>query len=299
MTTLPARTQRYEGPITNTDRWNAFEKRPGDIFVCTTPKSGTTWTQAICAMLIFGGPDIEVEPANISPWFDAQFLPLEDNLALLAGQNHRRYIKTHTPLDGIPYFKDCTYLVVHRDPRDIFFSMLNHVDNMTADIFEGRLPGEPREAFMQFLTAAYEQGRSEQFALNALTHHLESFWPFRHLANIHLFHYSDMKRDPEGSIRAMAGALEIAADDVTVGGIAKAVTFENMRANAGRFAPGGGTGVWKDDRRFFNKGKSAQWQNVLGETELALYRERMAELLPADAARWLERGSEMHAVERA
>ncbi|TMA51013.1 MAG: sulfotransferase domain-containing protein [Deltaproteobacteria bacterium] len=34
-------------------RWAGFEPRPGDIFVCTPPKCGTTWTQAIVASLLW------------------------------------------------------------------------------------------------------------------------------------------------------------------------------------------------------------------------------------------------------
>ena len=34
-------------------RWERFVPRAGDIFVCTPPKCGTTWMQAIVAALLF------------------------------------------------------------------------------------------------------------------------------------------------------------------------------------------------------------------------------------------------------
>ena len=34
-------------------RWEHFVHRPGDIFVCTPPKCGTTWTQTIVASLLW------------------------------------------------------------------------------------------------------------------------------------------------------------------------------------------------------------------------------------------------------
>ena len=110
----------YVGKITDTHRWEAFRHRDNDIFICTPPKCGTTWTQAICASLIFGTADHGQSPAYISPWIDAKLDPLDEYLKIVDAQPHRRFIKTHTPLDGIPYFESCEYLAVFRDPRDAY-----------------------------------------------------------------------------------------------------------------------------------------------------------------------------------
>ncbi|NQX94559.1 MAG: sulfotransferase domain-containing protein [Erythrobacter sp.] len=34
-------------------------------------------------------------------------------------------MKTHTPLDGLPYYPEAKYLCVTRDPRDAFMSLPN------------------------------------------------------------------------------------------------------------------------------------------------------------------------------
>ena len=96
--------------------------RPGDIIVSAPAKSGMTWTQAILAMLIFGRSDLDVQPARISPWFDSKFEPLGAMLQRLEAQTHRRYLKTHTPLDGLPYYPEVSYLAVFRHPLDVFHS---------------------------------------------------------------------------------------------------------------------------------------------------------------------------------
>ena len=70
--TLPEPTSTYAGRLTDTSRWASFLVRPGDIFICTPPKCGTTWTQAICAHLIFGTMVIPGKLTNISPWFDSK-----------------------------------------------------------------------------------------------------------------------------------------------------------------------------------------------------------------------------------
>ena len=43
--------------------------------------------------------------------------------------------------------------------------------------------------------------------------HAATFWRFRHLPNVHLFHYQDLQQDLVGSMRGMARVLEIDIDD--------------------------------------------------------------------------------------
>ena len=47
---------RYHSLIADNARWDGFELRAGDVIISTPPKSGTTWTQMLCALLIFDGP---------------------------------------------------------------------------------------------------------------------------------------------------------------------------------------------------------------------------------------------------
>jgi aryl sulfotransferase len=44
---------RYQSFLTDSSRWDGFSFRPGDIIISTPAKCGTTWTQMICALLIF------------------------------------------------------------------------------------------------------------------------------------------------------------------------------------------------------------------------------------------------------
>ena len=57
MTTKPQRTRRYQHPFFDSARWNGFAPRAGDMVVCTSYKSGTTWTQMICALLVHQTPN--------------------------------------------------------------------------------------------------------------------------------------------------------------------------------------------------------------------------------------------------
>ena len=84
----------------------------------------------LCALLIFDGPTFPAPLERLSPWLDMLNRPLKEVRATYANQTHRRFIKTHTPLDGLPLRDDVTYVVVGRDPRDVSISMEHHMANM-------------------------------------------------------------------------------------------------------------------------------------------------------------------------
>src|SRR6516162_11469844 len=93
---------RYRIGHQDNSRWDGFVFHPGDIVISTRSRSGTTWMQMICALLIFQTPDLPAPLAELSPWMDWLIAPQEEVYARLDAQDHRRVIKTHTPLDGIP-----------------------------------------------------------------------------------------------------------------------------------------------------------------------------------------------------
>ena len=127
---------RYETFVYDSSRWEGFDLRPDDIIISTPPKCGTTWTQMITALLIFQTPDLPARLARLSPWLDMRTRARRDVVADLEAQTHRRFIKTHTPLDGIPLAEGVTYICVGRDPRDVGLSMGDHRTNLDLDVIE-------------------------------------------------------------------------------------------------------------------------------------------------------------------
>jgi aryl sulfotransferase len=73
MTTAPARTRDYVGPVTDTRTWDSFALRPGDIILSTPPKCGTTWSQAILMMLLEGAAVTDRPIWRESTWLDCGF----------------------------------------------------------------------------------------------------------------------------------------------------------------------------------------------------------------------------------
>src|SRR5690242_5213672 len=131
MSTSPDDRPRYRTFVDDSARWDGFAFRPGDIVISTPPKAGTTWTQMLCALLILQDPDLGHQTlTQLSPWLDMLTRTRADVFAQLAAQTHRRFIKTHTPLDGLPIEEQVTYVCVGRDPRDAAVSWFHHMANV-------------------------------------------------------------------------------------------------------------------------------------------------------------------------
>ena len=116
---LPQHTRTYQHHHLDSTRWERFIPRDNDIIISTPYKSGTTWMQEIVVQLIFLDRDVP-SSQDVSPWLDARFQPIDALLSQLEHQEHRRCIKSHLALDGLPYFPSSRYVVVGRDPRDVF-----------------------------------------------------------------------------------------------------------------------------------------------------------------------------------
>ena len=136
--------RRYEASMYDSNRWDGFELRPGDIIISTPPKCGTTWTQMICALLILQEPELPLPLDTLSPWIDMVTRARTDVFADLEAQTHRRFIKTHTPLDGIPNDPTVTYICVGRDPRDVGLSMTTISATPTSARSSANANGRPR-----------------------------------------------------------------------------------------------------------------------------------------------------------
>jgi aryl sulfotransferase len=121
-------TRTYQNHTIDSTRWRGFEPRPGDVIVTTSYKCGTTWTLGLLYRMLALKED--VPPPAMDYWIDARMFPvvLEEQLAELAALRHRRILKSHLAADGLPIWPEVRYVVVGRDPRDVFMSLVNPYD---------------------------------------------------------------------------------------------------------------------------------------------------------------------------
>src|SRR5437763_2644109 len=126
--------RRYRSLVSDSQRWDGFRFRDDDIVISTPPKCGTTWMQMLCALVVFQTPELPGQLTDLSPWLDIQTAVRDDVVAALGAQQHRRFIKSHTPLDGLPFDERVTYICVGRDPRDAAISSHHHLDSMNREV---------------------------------------------------------------------------------------------------------------------------------------------------------------------
>ena len=283
-------TQEYRGIVADSLRWAGFVHRPGDVFVCTPPKCGTTWTQTIVTELIFPNASAPGPVVDIAPWLDARFNPIDDILARLDAQTHRRQMKTHTPADGIPMFDDASYIVVGRDGRDACMSFLNHMRNMQPESV-GHLVTTAMEEGLPFGTGPPPVADVHEFFTwwldsRAQFEHIGTWWEHSGEPNVLFVHFDDLLADLDGEMRRIAAFLGIAVDETALAAAVARCTFAGMKARPNEIGEFETHFVGGADT-FLYKGTNGRWQGELTQDELDRYQAAVAENLTPECARWL------------
>ncbi len=295
---MPDTPHRYVSLDEDSARWTGFPFRQGDIVISTRSKSGTTWMQMICALLVFRTPELPGALGDLSPWIDHLVESQEEVYAHLAAQQHRRFVKTHTPLDGIPLDARATYIVVARHPLDMAVSLYHQGDNIDrARLFqligapEPSGPPAPRPPVREWLLSWIDSDadpRAEMDSLPGVLWHLSDAWARRTQPNVVLVHYEDLCQDLDGQMRQLAGRLDITVPEDAWPQLVQAATFEHMKGRADRLIPDR-KGVLKDSAAFFRRGRSGSGRELLSDEEWSTYRSYVGELASPELLDWLHR----------
>ncbi|HEX8257406.1 MAG TPA: sulfotransferase domain-containing protein [Allosphingosinicella sp.] len=292
----PQKTRELHSHHFDSTIWNDFRFRDDDIVIGTYAKSGTTWTQQIVAQLVFNGAE-GINVGEMSPWMDLRLPPKEVKLPLVEAQTHRRFLKTHLPVDALVFSPDAKYIYIGRDGRDVVWSMYNHHSNFVPETYQalndtpGRVGpplGLPPASIRDYFNEWVER---DGYPFWSFWENIRSWWEIRHLPNVMLLHFSELKADMPGQIRRIADFLEIAVDEARWPAILDHCSFDYMKRNAELAAPLGGV-LWQGGAQtFIHKGVNGRWRDVLSADDCARYEAMAAEQLGADCARWLASGA--------
>ena len=275
--------------------WNGFQFRPDDIIIATYAKSGTTWIQQIIAQLLFNG-DPNLEVAEMSPWLDLRVPPKEVKLPVVEAQTHRRFLKTHLPVDALVFSPQAKYLYIGRDGRDVVWSMYNHHANANEKWYEalndtpGRV-GPPIEIPPDDIRQYWRDWMDRDgHPFWPFWENVRSWWEIRTLPNVKFVHFADLKRDMPGQIRGIAEFLDIPIDESRWDALLEYCSFDWMKRNASKSVPLGGAFWDAGAQVFINKGVNGRWMDTLTEEDVREYESRAEAKLGAECARWLANG---------
>lgn len=232
-------------PFLTSEIQKEMKWKDGDIVVSVPFKSGTTWTMNICYQLREGGdPDLEDLYKEV-PWTEFLINP-EKTVEGICKElderpEERRIFKTHsTPSEELRYFEpsddlNIKYVVVFRNPEEATGSAYPFLAAHNPDFME--LWGMPRDSFNKwkyFEDFYYEFFRPAGFYMGFYGG-LKNWWPYRHNSNVLFLHFSDMKKDHEGSLRKISDFLGFEPTEEQWPNILEYTSFPWMRKNSVKF----------------------------------------------------------------
>ena len=292
---LPRKKRELHNHHFDSTIWNDFKFREDDIIISTYAKSGTTWMQQIISQLIFNGePDLDV--SGMSPWLDLRIPEAHIKLDILENQAHRRFIKTHLPVDALVFSEKAKYIYIARDGRDVVWSLYNHHANGNELFYQlinetsGRVGPKlekPTDDIVQYFREWLDK---DGHPFWSFWENVRTWWSIRHLPNVMLVHFAQLKENMPLEIEKIANFLEIDVDEDKWDTILEHCSFDYMKKNPGKTVPLGGA-VWNGGSdTFINKGTNGRWKDMLTKEDNERYERMAIEQLGEKAARWLATG---------
>lgn len=220
--------QAMQSPTNKQRTFQGYTPTAHDVFVCTYSKSGTNWVLQIAHQIAHRGAGEFRHIHAVVPWPEApmpDIIPLRDESIWRAAPTGLRVIKTHLESEYVPYRPAAKYIIVARDPKDVFVSSYYFSAALLAQ--ETMVPvAEWLAAFL-----------SDKFQYGSWAEQLAGYWAWRERPNVLILNFAEMKRDLPSAVKQVAMLLGV---ELTVDELARVVehsTFEQMKAIDQKFVP--------------------------------------------------------------
>ena len=265
--------------------------QPGDIFISTFPKSGTTWMQQVICMLHGEPPEVDIQMR--APYVEAAVATCVFSLAKLRQLPAPRIFKTHAAWEDLPVAgcsdtslpRHAKAVIVVRDPRDVMVSLYYHSKSIKGisyegswdDWFEDFLGGTAPLPMSAATGAEGKDSKGDWFS------HTLGWWQMSvaHPEQVLWVRYEEMLAQPLESVRKVAAfcAPPGVSDEVAfLERIVHASSFGEMKQRHDSDAANdelrnqGGTS-------HFRKGQSGDWRGHLSAEQTKRFAEVMAKRL--------------------
>lgn len=262
-----------------------------DVFVCSYPKSGTTWLQHIVGSLVSraaGGsrvPDGHV--SSRTPFFEidphwAGPGALAPKLVEGHGRIGRRMFNTHLRWEMMPRHSRARYIYVCRDGRDACCSFFHHLSSQRTKagdrfVFEG--------SFADF-HAKWVAGKVE---FGRWTDHLAAWGRADGDPRVLFLSYEDMLKALEPAVQRIIQHLGLRLEEAAVKELLPTFSFDHMKANRDNFQPV--SVQWKEGFEFMRKGTRGDHSNLYSPTEQQAYEAELCRRFPAGMPAWAPYGT--------
>jgi hypothetical protein len=235
-------------PAASFESGQRYRASPGDVFVASYPKCGTTWTQYIVYLLENDG-----RPLAAGQRLDDVFPHLEEvGEAAVRALREPRLVKTHLPLSRTPWSTQAKYIYVARNPFDCAVSFYHHTRGFVRhyDFASGTW-----DTFFECFVGG-EVDFGDYFD------NLLSWWPRRSEQNVLFLTYEQMLEAPAAAVQTIGEflggrAAELARDARRLDGVVRASGFEQMRRDQNRWS----SARPADMPPFVRKGAAGDWRN--------------------------------------
>lgn len=224
-----------------------------DVFVCSYPKSGTTWMQHIVATLCAGGVQVGEHISDYTPFFDIdphwdlERCQIAPDIRAKHKKLNRRMFNTHLRWEMMPAHLPAKFVYVMRDGRDTSTSFYHHLSHQMKK--DGSAPVVTSE-FPQF----HSDWCKGVLPFGSWVDHLWSWDQAKHDDRVLFVRYEDLLADLKPSIARIAGHLGVELSDQKLEEILPKFSFDYMKQHRELFEPV--SVQWKDNFAFLRKGQS-------------------------------------------
>ena len=186
----------------STARATSYQPRPGDIFVVTQMKCGTTWMEHVVYEVLNRGNGNLVESGTalyaVAPWLEGRRSVPIDQAPTHGSERPSRIIKSHLPAALCPSAPGARFIYVARHPVSCFASCVDFVATNVG-------------AMAPSMTAYEEWFRSSDLMWwGTWTDHVKGWWArSRRDPNVLFVHFEEMKRDLAGIVRRVVEFLSM------------------------------------------------------------------------------------------
>ncbi|KAL8261705.1 hypothetical protein R6Q59_025754 [Mikania micrantha] len=240
-----------------------FMAQPSDVFICSYPKTGTTWLKALAFAIVTrekfdesSSPLLTTLPHDCVPYLEKDLKQIEEN-----HNTHFPLVSTHLPYTALPrsiISSNCKIVYIYRNIKDVIVSYYHFIRKHC----KLRVEDAPfEEAFNEFY-----QGISW---CGPYWDHILGYWQASHDdgCKILFLKYEDMKQDTANNVKRLAEFIgyPFSNEEENTGvieNIIKLCSFDNLSNlevnKSGYHRPDGPDVV--ENRLYFRKAKDDDWK---------------------------------------